>query len=64
MVQRDAADVSRIRRPGDLPALLRDRVGPGSVHGIVPSVGEDVLPFGDRLTSMPASALRTILRKA
>ena len=38
-------------------AWLRDRTGDGFVQGVVLHAGESVLPFGDRLTALPVSAL-------
>lgn len=36
---------------------LRDRLGPEFVHGVVLHAGPRALPFGDRLSSLPMSAL-------
>ncbi len=38
-------------------AYLRDRLGDRFVNGIVVHLGERPLPFGDRLTSLPVSAI-------
>lgn len=38
-------------------ARLRDRVGPGFVHGVILHAGDGARPLGDRLTALPVSAL-------
>lgn len=38
-------------------ALLRDRLGDRFANGVVLYLGTEVLPFGDRLTALPLSAL-------
>ncbi len=38
-------------------AIMRDRTGPDFVHGIAFYTGNDVVPFGDRLTALPIAAL-------
>lgn len=38
-------------------AYLRDRLGDRFVNGVVVHPGERPLPFGDRLTAMPVSAI-------
>jgi hypothetical protein len=36
---------------------MRDRLGDSFTSGVVLYTGDRVLPFGDRLTAMPVSAL-------
>jgi uncharacterized protein len=36
---------------------LRDRLGERFVNGVVLHIGDRPLPFGDRLTALPISAL-------
>jgi predicted AAA+ superfamily ATPase len=38
-------------------AWLRDRLGPAFVHGVVLHAGPRALPFGDRLSALPVTAL-------
>jgi uncharacterized protein len=38
-------------------AYLRDRLGGRFIHGAVLHLGDRPLPFGDRLTALPVSAL-------
>lgn len=38
-------------------ALLRDRLGDRFANGVVLYLGNEILPFGDRLTALPLSAL-------
>ncbi len=56
-----ALEVKASRSPGarDLRPLawLRDRIGEDFAQGVLLYTGEEVLPFGDRLTAMPISAL-------
>ncbi len=58
-----AIEVKASKSPGsrDFRPLtwLRDRLGKHFVQGVMLYTGESVLPFGDRLTMMPVSALWT-----
>ena len=38
-------------------AWLRDQLGDRFCHGVVLHIGERPLPFGDRITALPISAL-------
>ncbi|MFQ5743360.1 MAG: ATP-binding protein [Acidobacteriota bacterium] len=38
-------------------AVMRDRAGPDFVHGIAFYAGDNVVPFGDRLTALPIEVL-------
>lgn len=51
-------------RAGDFRGLvaLRDRLGPSFRSGVLLHTGPHVLPFGDRLTALPLSALWAPLR--
>jgi uncharacterized protein len=40
-------------------AYLRGRLGDRFINGIVVHLGESALPFGDRLTALPVSAVWT-----
>jgi predicted AAA+ superfamily ATPase len=51
------AAVSVLERDFAALRLLRDRLGKDFAHGVVLHLGREALPFGDRLTALPLSAL-------